>query len=542
LLRYGGRVRLPEFVHSLRFKLGVGFVLVVASTAVTMGIVVDVRSRSEILCVHDERGARVARQFARSSARDVVLHDDVQLRERLDQLQFEEQVRYATVFDTEGEALATWHVDGVALPPSALAFSGGIVDGPRELDLDGEAMTEFEAPIRAADEAANAAEGPRTVGFIRLGISRHALMRRLADARTQTIWLVVLDLLLGTLAALVALRSAMHPVRKLIRATRALARGSYSEVATLPRTRDEIGVLSRSFRTMAWRLAASQRLLVEANAHLEQRVRARTAELEQALADLQSLDRMKDDFLSNVSHEFKTPLTNIRIAAEVVRDFDDVNAETRRSFLTQTIVETERLTRLVNNLIDLVKIESNEVRWHLTRVDLRVLAEEMAGTLAPLVREKKLTLTIAQSGETPPVVSDPDRVRQVLANLLLNAITFSPIGGSIDVCTRHDGRVVRVFVRDHGVGIESDARIRIFERFKQVGDTLTEKPPGAGLGLPLSKGIIEHLGGEMAVHSRVGAGSTFVFSLPIDGPTDDDLKGHHRRPVVLLDDALAARD
>ncbi len=195
-----------------------------------------------------------------------------------------------------------------------------------------------------------------------------------------------------------------------------------------------------------------------------------------------------------------------------------------------------------NNLIDLVKIESNEVRWHLTRVDLRVLAEEMAGTLAPLVREKKLTLTIAQSGETPPVVSDPDRVRQVLANLLLNAITFSPIGGSIDVCTRHDGRVVRVFVRDHGVGIESDARIRIFERFKQVGDTLTEKPPGAGLGLPLSKGIIEHLGGEMAVHSRVGAGSTFVFSLPIDGPTDDDLKGHHRRPVVLLDDALAARD
>lgn len=532
-------MHLPEFVHGLRFKLGVGFVLVVASTAMTMGIVVDLRSRSEILCVHDERGTRVARQFARGSARDILDTDDVGLRERLAELQFEEQVRYATVFDTDGEVLASWSGDDVALPKSALEFGGGMADGPRALDVEGEAMTEFEAPIRAQPGSTDQATSERTLGFVRLGISRHALMRRLAEARTQTVWLVVLDLLLGTLAALVALRSAMHPVRKLIRATRALARGSYSEVASLPRTRDEIGVLSRAFRTMAWRLASSQRLLVEANAHLEHRVRARTAELEQALADLQSLDRMKDDFLSNVSHEFKTPLTNIRIAAEVVRDFDDVNAETRRSFLTQTIVETERLTRLVNNLIDLVKIESNEVHWHLTRVDLLALAEEMAGTLAPLVREKRLTLTISRRGETPPVISDPDRVRQVLANLLLNAITFSAHDSTVEVWTRNDGKVVRVFVRDHGVGIEDEARIRIFERFKQVGDTLTEKPPGAGLGLPLSKGIVEHLGGEMAVSSRVGAGSTFVFSLPIEGPTHEDLAGLHRRPVVVLDDSPA---
>lgn len=535
-------MRLPEFVHSLRFKLGVGFVLVVASTAMTMGVVVDLRSRSEILCVHDERGARIARQFARASARDVVEHDDRRLSERLAELRFEEQVRYATVFDATGDVLRSWSEDGVELPRSALEFGGGIVEGPRALEVAGEAMTEFEAPIRTDAETTGNNEGPHTVGFVRLGISRHALMNRLAEARTQTIWLVVIDLLLGTLAALVALRSAMHPVRKLIRATRALARGSYSEVASLPRTRDELGLLSRSFRTMAWRLASSQRMLVEANAHLEQRVRARTAELEQALADLQSLDRMKDDFLSNVSHEFKTPLTNIRIAAEVVRDFDDVNAETRRSFLTQTIVETERLTRLVNNLIDLVKIESNEVRWHLTRVDPLALAEEMAGTLAPLARDKRVRLTISRVGEIPPVISDPDRVRQVLANLMLNAITFSAEGGAVEVWARNDGRVVRVFVRDHGVGIDGDARIRIFERFKQAGDTLTEKPPGAGLGLPLSKGIVEHLGGEMAIHSRVGAGSTFVFSLPIDGPTDEDLTGQHRRPVVLLDEARSSRE
>lgn len=529
-------MRLPEFVHGLQFKLGAAFVVVVAATAMTMGVVVDLRSRAEILCVHDERGSRVARQFARSSARELAARDDRRLRERLADLRYEEHVHYATVFDADGQVLASWNGDGVLPPLSAREFGGGIVDGPRALEVDGQAMTEFEAPIRAVVPASTATEAERTLGFVRIGISRHALMRRLAEARTQTLWLVVIDLLLGTLAALVALRSAMHPVRKLIRATRALARGSYSEVATLPRTRDEIGVLSRSFRTMAWRLAASQRLLVESNAHLEQRVRARTAELEQALTDLQSLDRMKDDFLSNVSHEFKTPLTNIRIAAEVVRDFDDVNAETRRSFLTQTIVETERLTRLVNNLIDLVKIESNEVHWHLTRVDLLALAEEMAGTLAPLVREKRLKLTISRRGETPPVISDPDRVRQVLANLLLNAITFSAHDSAIEVWTHNDGKVVRVFVRDHGVGIEDDAQLRIFERFKQVGDTLTEKPPGAGLGLPLSKGIVEHLGGEMAVSSRVGAGSTFVFSLPIEGPTQADLAGHHRRPVVLFDE------
>ncbi|MBL8766576.1 MAG: hypothetical protein JNL94_04370, partial [Planctomycetes bacterium] len=115
-------MRLPEFVHSLRFKLGVGFVLVVASTAMTMGVVVDLRSRSEILCVHDERGARIARQFARASARDVVEHDDRRLSERLAELRFEEQVRYATVFDATGDVLRSWSEDGVELPKSALEF------------------------------------------------------------------------------------------------------------------------------------------------------------------------------------------------------------------------------------------------------------------------------------------------------------------------------------------------------------------------------------------------------------------------------------
>lgn len=246
-----------------------------------------------------------------------------------------------------------------------------------------------------------------------------------------------------------------------------------------------------------------------------------TNELRQANEQLKSLDRLKDDFMSSVTHELRTPLTSIRALAELMRDDADMPAEQRQQFLGIIVAETERLSRLVNQVLDMAKIESGHAEWHNTEVDLPGLLEQAAATTAELFRERGATLRLDLPSEDkapmPLLRTDPDRLMQVLLNLLSNAAKFVPQGGLVQVRLSHDEQGISVQVEDNGPGVPPAQQVLIFEKFRQGGDALN-RPQGTGLGLPISRQIIEHLGGRLWLVPRPGTGACFQFDLPWQAP------------------------
>ncbi len=241
-----------------------------------------------------------------------------------------------------------------------------------------------------------------------------------------------------------------------------------------------------------------------------------TNELRAANERLQELDRLKDDFVSTVTHELRTPLTSIRAFSEILHDSPELDVAERQRFLTIIIQESERLTRLINQVLDLAKLESGRAEWQSSRIDLRTVIEDSLDATGQLFRAKSVALEARLPDHVPPVSADRDRVVQVLINLLSNAAKFVAEGeGRVVVELRELAGALRVEVRDNGPGIAIEDQRVIFEKFRQAGDTMTEKPQGTGLGLPISRQIIEHLGGRLWVESTPGRGATFSFELPV---------------------------
>jgi Na+/proline symporter/nitrogen-specific signal transduction histidine kinase len=235
-----------------------------------------------------------------------------------------------------------------------------------------------------------------------------------------------------------------------------------------------------------------------------------SAELRAANARLTELDRLKDDFISTVTHELRTPLTSIRAFSEILLDNPSLDDDERARYLRIVAEETERLTRLINQVLDLSKLESGLVEWQVTNVDLAEVVSASVAETSQLFAGRSLDVEI--TGPLPPVAADRDRIVQVLLNLLSNAAKFcDPEHGRVTVHARVEGSAVRVDVTDNGPGIAAAEQDAIFEKFQQGG----EPQGGTGLGLPISRQIIDHLGGSLWVESTPGAGATFSFTLPV---------------------------
>jgi len=239
-----------------------------------------------------------------------------------------------------------------------------------------------------------------------------------------------------------------------------------------------------------------------------------TAELREANAQLKSLDLLKDEFMSSVTHELRTPLTSIRAFAELMADDPAMDPEQRQRFLGLVVAETERLTRLVNQVLDMAKIESGNAEWRAVEVDLRALVRQAMQTTAEMFRERGAAVELEMPEHMPPLQADPDRLLQVLFNLLSNAAKFVPQGrGRVCIRIGADAERASVEVEDNGPGVPLEQQQLVFEKFRQGGE-IHNRPQGTGLGLPISRRIVEHLGGRMWLHSEPGRGACFGFELP----------------------------
>lgn len=262
---------------------------------------------------------------------------------------------------------------------------------------------------------------------------------------------------------------------------------------------------------------------VQAYSHaMEEKVARRTAELEKANARLRELDRLKSDFLSTVSHELRTPLTSIRSFSEILLRYDVDDPEKRKKFVGVIHNEAERLTRMINDLLDLSKIEAGRLELQFEPLELEPVFSRALGTTHPLFSEKGIKAASEVEAGLPPVYADADWLHQVLTNLLSNAVKFSPLGGTIRLSGRQKEGFALISVADEGPGIPPDRLEQVFERFHQARDPQKSHPLGTGLGLTISREIVERMGGKIWVESELGAGAVFSFTVPL-------AKGPHGR-------------
>lgn len=244
---------------------------------------------------------------------------------------------------------------------------------------------------------------------------------------------------------------------------------------------------------------------------------------------LKDIDKTKTDFLSTVSHELRTPLTSIIGFTEMVkRKFEgtivptlDLSIEKNQNAVVKIkrnvniiLSEGERLSSLINDLLDISRMEAGKVLLNMRKIDIEEIITQVITLTNPIIRDKSLQVIQSISETLPEIMADKDKLMQVIINLISNAIKFTE-KGCIVCSARVVAQNIIVSISDTGVGIREEDKKYIFEKFSQVGDTLTDKPTGTGLGLSICKYIIEEHGGEIWVESEIGKGTDFSFSIPI---------------------------
>ena len=259
----------------------------------------------------------------------------------------------------------------------------------------------------------------------------------------------------------------------------------------------------------------AEQALDELNQTLERRIQDRTSTLQATVEQLQEFDRLKSAFVGIVSHELRTPLTSIKSLAEnLMEGLAGPLNEKQNYYVSRIQLNAGQLTRMLNELLDLSKIEAGKMELRPTVLSLRELVNDLLEAFQPLAQRKSIMMGVSSMESMPKVRADRDKLYEVLANLLENAIKFTPSGGHVQIGAQVlDDRYIKIGVSDTGCGIPAEHLPKIFDKFYQV-QSVSGNGAGAGLGLAITKGLIELHGGTIAVDSVPGQGSHFSFTLP----------------------------
>jgi signal transduction histidine kinase len=259
-------------------------------------------------------------------------------------------------------------------------------------------------------------------------------------------------------------------------------------------------VLSHAFDTMAERVASHQRSMEK-----------HAGEVEEALDRLTAVNSLKDEFISVLSHEFRTPLTSIRLFAEVLRTSPDLSEAETHEFLQIIEAECDRMARLSNDLLDLAKIESDEITWRNEPFEITSVIDTVVQSTSLIASAKKVTVVKEEGPDLPSLYADRDRITQLVTNLVSNALRFTPEDGKITICATaedFEGELnLRLSVRDTGPGIPDDLLDTIFDHFVQAHDSGTRD--GTGLGLAICQRIVRHYKGSVTASNIEGGGAAF---------------------------------
>jgi two-component system, NtrC family, sensor kinase len=329
----------------------------------------------------------------------------------------------------------------------------------------------------------------------------------------RTVLLLLAFLLLAIVTSVLLVRRLVRPIESIQTAASKIGSGALDQRIEIA-SRDELGALADEFNRMAAQLQ-------ESYASLEQKVRERTRELATALSELNAKSREleaaslhKSQFLANMSHELRTPLNAILGFSQVLRErlFGELNQK-QQEYIDDILSSGHHLLSLINDVLDLSKVEAGQIELEVAPFSLQEALEHGIVMVRERALENGVHITLAADPKVGLIAGDERRIRQVIFNLLSNAVKFTPAGGAVDVNATQVNGEARVAVTDTGPGIAAKDHERIFEEFQQTTAGI-EQREGTGLGLALSKRLVELHGGRIWVESELGRGSTFVFTLP----------------------------
>jgi signal transduction histidine kinase/DNA-binding response OmpR family regulator len=371
------------------------------------------------------------------------------------------------------------------------------------------------------------------------------------------------SLIAAYLVASVFQRAVANPIVHLAEIARIVSRDkNYSIRAAATGNRDEPGILIQAFNEMLGQIEERERALRNAHNELEQRVQERTAQLAAANKELELQNRevqratqLKSQFLASMSHELRTPLNAIIGFSDLLAEKTAGNLNDKQGRFVGHVRDGARhLLQLINDILDLSKIESGLLELRCESFNVSEAMPEVLSVIRPLAMAKNIR--IEQSGESLSVYADRVRFKQILYNLFSNALKFTPEGGGVRVESAIDGNLVKISVRDTGVGIRPEDQQLIFEEFRQAGESTRGVKEGTGLGLAITKRLVERQGGTIRVTSALGKGSCFSFTLPEGRTTPQmqtavlslsgksaDTQSRGGKPLILVvDDESPARE
>ena len=354
------------------------------------------------------------------------------------------------------------------------------------------------------------------------------VVSRRANEITKTllmnrVWIIAAGLI-GGAGAIIAFymitqRVILRPIRQLRALANNVAEGNL-DVRSAIKTRDEYEKLSDAFNHMLDGLQAAQQKQRDTNLQLDKKV----VELSERNIELFKANKLKSEFLANISHEFKTPLNAILGFAEILREKpESLKEEKGQRYAENIITGGKRLLNMINDLLDLAKTEAGKMKLHIERFDMQNLCKSSMAAFSAMTKNKKIKTRLIIDETIPTLVTDAGKVQQILYNFLSNAIKFTDENGRVEVkAVMTDDKVVKISVADTGCGIsEADQKV-IFEKFRQVDGSITRQSTGSGLGLAISKELASMLAGEVGLESELEKGSTFWLEIPVTLTTEEE--------------------
>ncbi|MBL0057628.1 MAG: HAMP domain-containing histidine kinase [Elusimicrobia bacterium] len=326
--------------------------------------------------------------------------------------------------------------------------------------------------------------GMARVGFFQTYVEA-AIAEKVGRVQRIVMAVAVVSLLFAILATLAMSAQITRPLHLLADGAKAIGDGNLDTQISIER-RDELGFLAHEFNVMA--------------------------------VKLKEVDQLKDEFVSSVSHELRSPLAAISGYVELMtrKPLEQIPVEKRTKAFNIILDSTNRLTQFINDILDLAKLKAGRVDVRKTSFHVPKALEDTLNLFQPLLDKKKMTGRSLADASLPILLADEEKIRQVITNLVSNAYKFTPEGGTLTLDARDTGGELTVSVADTGIGIPKEFIGHLFERFKQVPGTREKMggPKGTGLGLAIAKGIIEAHGGRIWAESELGRGTTFLFTIP----------------------------
>ncbi|MGR3176812.1 MAG: HAMP domain-containing sensor histidine kinase [Candidatus Anammoxibacter sp.] len=351
---------------------------------------------------------------------------------------------------------------------------------------------------------------------------------------------IIVGMIFATIVAFFMERIITKPIGKVTEQMNRIAKENRFDQRIIIESNDEIGRLAGSFNNMTAMLEMEVEKRTEELTGSIKKLQKSYDELQTAYKKISELEEIKTSFVSTVSHELRTPLTSvIGFAMTSYKTFrEDIlpvlptdskelneNAKNIEGDLAIIVSEGERLSRLINDVLDIAKMEAGAIKWNIQEVDIKIICQEALSAIKGYPKSNRVDVRFEVPDNIRPVKGDPDRLIQVIANFMSNALKFTE-QGNVTLNVEAKDKDVKVTVSDTGKGIKNEDLGRVFEKFTQVSnDNETSKPKGTGLGLPICKEIIEHLGGSIWVESEVGKGSCFNFTVNYYTKENEELKG-----------------